>query len=121
MITKISDYSETNEFYRIPAPIGAGDTAELTGLINFAEMRFTRTFGSVDFSIPSNMEALKYFVFSQWCSAVPIKKTPVAPSAKPRYNQAENVYDVERFSKAYNTACDLMDRKDFRLIQNFNF
>ena len=121
MITKISDYSETSEFYRIPAPIGAGDTAELNGLINFAEMRFTRTFGSVDFSIPSNMEALKYFVFSQWCAAIPIKKTPVAPSAKPRYNQAENVYDVERFSKAYNTACELMNRKDFRLIQNFNF
>ena len=74
MITEISDYSETSEFYRIPAPIGAGDTAELTGLINFAEMRFTRIFGSVDFDIPSNLEALKYFVFSQWCAAMPIKK-----------------------------------------------
>ena len=121
MITEISDYSETSEFYRIPAPIGAGDTAELTGLINFAEMRFTRIFGSVDFDISSNLEALKYFVFSQLCAAMPIKKTPVAPSAKPRYNQAENVYDVERFLKAYNTACELMNRKDFRLIQNFNF
>ena len=121
MITEISDYSETSEFYRIPAPIGAGDTAELTGLINFAEMRFTRIFGSVDFTKPSNLEALKYFVFSQWCATIPIKKTPVAPSAKPRYNQAENVYDVERFLNAYNTACELMNRKDLRLIQNFNF
>ena len=121
MITQISDFTETENFYRIPVPIGAGDTAELKSVINFAEAKFTETFGTVDFDVTSNMEALKYFVFAFWLSEVPVKKTPIASSAKPRYNQAENVYDVERFYRAYNMACTLMGRKDKRLVKNFNF
>ena len=121
MVTKIADYTEVSKFYRIPAPIGAGDTAELNGIIDFAETKFAETFGSVDFDEAANLEALKYFVFAIWCSEIQIKKTPVAPSAKPRYNQADNISDVERFSQAYNHACTLMGRRDLRLIKNFNF
>ena len=121
MITEISDYTETDKFYRIPVPIGAGDTTELLGILNFAETKFEETFGTTDFNVPANVEALKYFSFAIWLSEIPIKKTPVAATSKPRYNQAENIYDRERFEKAYNTACFLMNRKDLRLMSNFNF
>lgn len=119
MVTTLDDYIKTDEFYRIPAPMGAGESSNLSGCIAEGEKTFADTFGVS--AEEADREAVKYFVFSFWLRNSRLVKTANGLSAKVRYNQADANYDQKRAVTAYNRACKIMKRTDLKLKPILNY
>lgn len=120
MITQIADYTaaEVQEFYKIPAPVGAQDTADLQAAIAEGEREFADTF-KVEASA-ENVEAVKFFVFAHWLRWQALRKTSAGAGAKLNFTQSQNYQDQQRSVIAYNRACVIMNRKDLKLHKIFN-
>lgn len=118
MFTELTDYISTNEFYRIPSPMGGVDEMELLGVISEGERKFADTFGVEPNE--ENADAVRFFVFAFWLKVQSLKKTAQGASAKVRFNQAENHFDTTRYYYAYNRACELMGAKDKKLVRIIN-
>lgn len=126
MITQVSDYTQTNEFYRIPAPIGSEDTAALMSAIAEGERVFFDTFG-FDYSqgdpelTDEQTEALKFVVFSEWLRWQTLRKTSTGIGAKNRFTQSDSHYDQERRVQAWNRACVIMQKPEKKMLKIFNY
>lgn len=122
MILSIEDFVSTNQFYRIPAPTGAADTADIEGCISEAENEFMEVFGVTEMDIiDERLEALKYFTFAFWLRVQATRKTPAGAGAKINFTQSQNYIDEPRRYKAYNRACSIMGRPDLKIHKIFNY
>lgn len=118
MITQVSDYIDTAEFYRIPCPVGGQEKADLEAAIAEGERLFSDTFGVEPDG--GNVEAVKFFVFAFWLKSQVLRKTSAGASARLNFTQSANEYDQTRRVVAYNRACVMMKRDDLKLHKIFN-
>lgn len=122
-LLSVSDFSEASKLYRIPAPIGANDTAELEGVIDFAEGTFLVLFGTDSETVAADetqLEALKYFTFAQWLRLEMAMRTPIGAGAVQELTQARNSFDDVKFREAWNTSCRLMGDEDNMIVPSIN-
>lgn len=119
MILTLDDFVETTEFYRIPRPTGAYDTADLLGIISEGEKEFMETFELTEIS-GTAIEALKYYTFALWLRMQAARKTAAGAGAKINFTQSENHMDWVRRYQAYNMACEMMGRRDKKMLKILN-
>lgn len=121
MILTIEDFTQTQEFYRIPQPTGPADTADLVGALSEGERQFMETFRVVETEIiDERLEALKYFAFAFWLRWQATRKTPSGAGAKINFTQSQNYIDEPRRYQAYNRACFIMGRPDLKMFKILN-
>lgn len=118
-MTIVADYIDTNEFYRIPKPIGESERLDIEAAIAEGERSFYDTFGIAPND--DNLEAVKFFVFAFWLRIQSLRKTSAGASAKLNFTQSQNYADQTRRVTAYNRACEMMQRKDLKLIKIINY
>lgn len=122
MILTVSDFVNTNKFYRIPAPVGESDRLDIEAAIAESENQFIETFSvrAIDI-VDERIEALKYFTFAFWLRWQATRKTQSGAGAKVNFTQSQNYVDEPRRYQAYNRACTIMGRKDLKMFKIINY
>lgn len=112
---------QTTEFYRIPAPVGQQDVADIEGCISEGQNHFCEVFGVKESDITgSSVEALKYFTFAFWLRMQATRRTPSGAGAKVNFTQSQNYVDEPRRYQAYNRACHIMGRDELKMFKILN-
>lgn len=120
--TVITDYTGASDIYRIPHPTGAAETAEIEAAIAEGERSFADTFGIAPASVSGDeLLALKCYCYCVWLKQNWVKRTAQGAGAKVRFNQADNVFDAERYMTAYNRCCVLLGQPNKKLKNILNF
>ena len=122
-LLSVDDLTTIAKMYRIPAPVGENDTAELEAVIDGSQAYFLETFSVTEEEVSESddcMEALKHWTFAQWLRWEMAMRTPIGVGAVQNLTEAQPKFDDVKFRQAWNRACSLMGRDDVMIVPLLN-